>query len=214
MSTYFKGIGLLSALFFFFSFFSNTFGNRPVSIFTDAQIRMDADGRTPLEIRFQENEKLTVNAFIEAYKRNFRLSDDNQLKPFSVFTDPIGHTHHRLMQTYKGIEIAEVQYLLHEKVDAVFYAHGKLIHGLNLDIIPKLSESQALSFALARINAELYIWENKKFNQALSKEQYDLKAGFYPKGELKISCGLKEQVLDNFRLVYRFDIFAEKPLGR
>ena len=164
MSNHFKGIGLLITLSFFFSFSTQAFSSRPGNIFMDAQIRMDADGKTPLEIRFQENENITATVFTEAYKQNFRLSDDHQLKPFSVFTDQIGQTHHRLMQIYKGIEITEVQYLVHEKEDAVVYAHGKLIHGLDLDVIPGLTENQALSFALAHINAELYVWENKKLS--------------------------------------------------
>jgi Zn-dependent metalloprotease len=123
MMTYFKGIGLLSALFFLFSFSPQSFNNHSANKFTEAKIRVDADGTTPLEIRFPEGRGISVMLFFEEYKRKYRLSDDNQLKSFRVFTDAIGQTHHRMRQTYKGIELAEVQHLLPEEDNPVFYAH-------------------------------------------------------------------------------------------
>jgi len=103
---------------------------------------------------------------------------------------------------------------LHEKEGSVIYAHGSLIHGLELDVTPVLSENEALQKTLDHIKAESYMWENKKNEAFLKKEQNNRDATYYPGGELKISSGLKEQVAENFRLVYRFDIFAEKPLSR
>ena len=152
--------------------------------------------------------------FLMNTKKTFSLSNDNALKPLAVFTDQLGQTHHRLKQFYKGIELADVQFLLHENNGLVFYANGKMIHGLDLDVQPVLSEAEALRQALAYIGAESYMWENPKNEAFIKIEQDDPEISFYPKGELKISAGRKELVKENFRLVYRFDIYASNPLGR
>ena len=184
------------------------------NIFRDATIRMDKQGKAPLEIKFKEDKDLSVASFFDAYKQEFNLSEDNEFKSFRVVSDQLGQTHYRFKQYYKGLELAEVQYLVHENNGSVFYAHGRLIHGLDFDVTPVLSENEALRFALRHINAETYMWENKKNEAFVKKEQEDEDATYYPKGELKISAGLNEKIAENFRLVYRFDIYVQKPLGR
>jgi len=184
------------------------------NIFKNAAISMDKQGKVPIEIRLNEDRQISAVLFFEDYKQHFMVSDFNEFKSFKRFSDKIGQTHYRFKQFYKGIELAEVQFLLHEKNGSVFYAHGKLVHDLDLTVSPVLSESDALSFALQHINAESYMWENKKNEAFLKKEQNDQNATYYPKGELMISVGLKERKTENFRLAYRFDVYAQKPLGR
>jgi Zn-dependent metalloprotease len=215
MKTSIKYAGILAVLLFSLSASAQQNLRRFQTIFlTDATIKMDKQGKVPLEIRFKEGRQISVVSFFDEYKQNFSVSENNEIKPFKVFTDQLGQTHNRFKQYYKGLELAEVQYLVHEKNGSVFFAHGRLIHELNLDVTPVLTESEALTFALGHINAESYMWENKKNEAFLKKEQNDNNATYYPKGELMISAGLKEKIAENFRLVYRFDIYAQKPLGR
>ncbi|NIR62726.1 MAG: hypothetical protein GWN00_04110, partial [Aliifodinibius sp.] len=215
MNPYFKYAGILAVLLFFQSAFAQTqFKANSDNIFADAMIKMDKNAKVPLEIRFKESRQISVASFFDAYKQHFNLSGNMEFKQAKVFTDQLGQTHHRFKQYCKGVELAEVQYLVHEKNGSVHYAHGKLIHSLNLDVTPVLSERDALTFALARINAQSYMWENPKNEAHLKKEQNDSKATYYPRGELKISAGAKEKIAENFRLVYRFDIYAQKPLSR
>jgi Zn-dependent metalloprotease len=215
MLTFSKFEGMIAVvLFSLFIFAQQNLRANSDNIFRDATIRMDKQGKAPLEIRFKEGKQVSVASFSDAYKQKFNLSEDNEFKPFKVFSDQLGQTHHRFKQYYKGLELAEVQYLVHEKNGSVFYAHGNLIHGLDLDVAPVLSENEALRFALRHINAETYMWENKKNEAFVKKEQKNNNATYYPKGDLKISAGLKEKISVNFRLVYRFDIYAQKPLGR
>jgi len=71
------------------------------------------------------------------------MSDEIEMKEYKVSTDKIG-THHRYNQYYKGIEILGAQYVLHEKNDAVWYANGQMIHNLDMDVNPEISEESAL----------------------------------------------------------------------
>jgi Zn-dependent metalloprotease len=182
--------------------------------FRNATITMDQQGRAATEIKLQPGSYIPVEKFFESYFQAFNFSKENEARSYQIFSDKIGQTHHRLRQYYKGIELAEVQYRLHEKDGLVFLAHGNFVPGLKLDITPSLTESEALQCALNYIKAEAYVWENPKNEILLKREQNDPEATYYPKGELKISAGRKAKIAENFRLVYRFDIFAAMPLSR
>ncbi len=58
------------------------------------------------------------------------------------------------------------------------------------------------------------MWQNDRNDKFLQNEQNNANATFYPHGELQLSAGNKEPIAENFRLVYRFDIYSQKPLAR
>ena len=182
--------------------------------FIGAKITLAESGRAPVEISLPEGKQLPVSSFFEEYRKAFPLSIDNQMAEVQIFKDALGQTHHRFNQRYKGIEVEGFQFILHERKGWVFNANGELVHGLDVDVTPALSEQQALQSARAYLHAESYMWENESQEAFLKKEQDDENATFYPKGELTITSGRQEPLPKNFRLAYRFDIYAEKPLGR
>ena len=87
------------------------------SAFRNATITMDRQGQAATEIRLQRGSYIPVEEFFERYFQVFNFSMENEARSSQVFSDKIGQTHHRLRQYYKGIELAEVQYLLHDKID-------------------------------------------------------------------------------------------------
>ena len=188
--------------------------NDSSSIFKYATLILDQKTNSPKDIRFEEGNYISLNSFFDQYRNEFNLSNDNELRSFRVLTDKLGQTHLRYKQYYKGIELAEVQFILHEKNGMVFHANGKLIHGLDLDVTPSLSEGDALQYALSNINAEAYMWENKKNEAYIKREQNDPDATMFPKGVLMLSAKGFDLKKENFHLVYRFDIYSEKPMDR
>ncbi|MGB5894258.1 MAG: hypothetical protein WBG58_08770, partial [Ignavibacteriaceae bacterium] len=188
--------------------------NKSSSIFKDATLILDQKTNSPKDIRFKEGNYISLNSFFDEYRKAFNLSNQNEFRSFRVLTDKLGQTHLRYKQYYKGIELAEVQFILHEKNGMVFHANGKLIHGLDLDVTPSLSEADALQYALSDINAEAYMWESKKNEAYLKREQNDPEATMYPKGVLMLSAKNFDLQKENFHLVYRFDISSEKPMDR
>jgi len=163
---------------------------------------------------FSPQEQVSASAFYQTYRQVFGLSTDDELKPITISPDALGQTHHRLQQYYKGIALADRSFLVHEENGKVFLAHGEIVSGLDLEVSPALSEQQALRLALDHLGAQAYMWEDPANETFLQHEQNDLAATFRPKGELKISAGHGARRAQDFRLVYRFDIYAEKPLGR
>jgi len=182
--------------------------------FRDAIVVFDSSGEGNTDIRFPQGSGIPLASFFNEYSTAFNWSEDNEVKSFLVTKDDIGQIHHRYKQYYKGIELAEVQYILHEKNGKVIHANGKLVHGLDLSVEPSLSEEDALKFALASINAESYMWESKKNETYFKKEQSDPSLTMYPKGKLMLSAKDFDLRKENFHLVYRFDIYTEIPLNR
>jgi Zn-dependent metalloprotease len=169
---------LYYGMFFFFFIIFNSLSaenlhNISGTIFQGAKIQVDDNQNTPLEIRLKQDKRISITAFFDQYKKAFNWSEDNDAVSIREIRDDLGQTHHRFKQRYKGIELADVQYLVHEKEGSVYYAHGKLIHGLSMDITPVLSEAQALQIALEHIAAKSYMWENKKNEALIKKHQND-----------------------------------------
>jgi Zn-dependent metalloprotease len=184
------------------------------SMFKTAEITFDPKSKSPIEIRLAKDNIISVASFFEEYKSHYQISEENIFKPVEVFTDQLRQTHYRCRQYYKGIELADSEYLLHEKNGSVYYAHGQLIHNLNIDIFPAITESQALEIAMEQINAKSYMWESKRNEDFIKDLMEDSNASFYPKGDLLISANSKDQKAKKYGLVYRFDIFSENPFGR
>ena len=63
---------------------------------------------------------------------------DNELRLTQTSEDQIGEKHYRFDQYYKGIKVEEAQFILHEKNGFVRAANGKLVHGLSININPRL----------------------------------------------------------------------------
>ena len=192
---------------------SFTYGKQPDknTLFSSATFAMHGKDQSPSEIRFKDGYETTIATFWQSYKNLFNLPANNKFKAFISSTDKLGQTHHRFKQYYKGLEVADMQYILHEKNGLVHLANGKMIHGLNINTIPALSEAQALQKALTQLGAESYMWENP-LNEAYKRRFEDDKyATYYPKGELMISSAGNKADPKEFHLVYRFEIYAEKP---
>lgn len=163
---------------------------------------------------FSGKEQMSVGTFLQTYRATFGLSQVDELKISEVATDELGITHHRLQQFHRGLMIADRSFLAHEKNGQVYLAHGEIVSGLAIATTPVLSEQQALRAALDHIGAEAYMWESATNETFLQREQNDATASFFPRGQLLISAGHNASAARDFQLAFRFDIYAEKPLGR
>jgi Zn-dependent metalloprotease len=182
--------------------------------FDRAMIIMDNQSSIPKQIKFSKDNLIPLSSFWYNFKSKFHLSENNEFKSFKTFSDNLGQTHHRYKQYYKSIEIADIQYIIHEKNGLVHLANGRVIKDLNLNITPTISVEQALKSALSQLDAETYMWQNKKSEALLKIDKNDKNATYYPEGKLMISSAGNKKEANDYRLVYRYDIWAEKPMWR
>lgn len=69
------------------------------------------------------------------------------MKLYKTETDDIGYTHYRFQQLYKGLNIDDAQFFVHEKEGTVITASGIILNGLNISVAPTISNSDVPYYA-------------------------------------------------------------------
>jgi Zn-dependent metalloprotease len=177
-------------------------------------------------VDIKEEYYFTKNDFFIKTKDAFSLTLKDEMQHVSsTEKDELGYTRHLFQQMYKGIEIEEAQYKLHEKDDRIFCANGFIIQGITCSVEPKITENMALKYALEYIGSKKYAWEIDYIalleNNEEDKENYEKMLRYYeknsaynsPKGILlltRISNNLPMEA-ENFILAYKFEILAIDP---
>jgi len=153
---------------------------------------------------------------------------DCRFSIINTVSDDIGFSHSRFKEYYKGVEVIDGEYLIHRKGSSVASMNGKFYPLSELSVIPKLNEATALSAALSDINAEKYKWQMPEEEQWLQTAKANPKATWKPKGSLVIipdlflekngakseSVNSKKIKSSSFHLAWKFDVYADSPLGR
>ncbi len=174
----------------------------------DAQQKVSTDW-----ITFKAAEQIPAQQLAQS-KTSLQLEVNNDLELLKTNDDQLGFRHYRYQQTYKGIPVEGAIYLMHEKNNQVKHANGKLVHDLNLNTMPSISETAALQSALKYTNATEYAWQDLNHESILKQVKGNPSATFYPSGELVIMDGQFSRKAEDYRLAYKFDVYATIPLSR
>ncbi|MBI4645360.1 MAG: M4 family metallopeptidase [Bacteroidia bacterium] len=122
--------------------------------------------------------------------RNFEL----QLK--RTETDKIGFTHYRYVLFYNEFPVECAVYYVHISAQQVISANGELFPAGSISINIHIPETAAFNYAKEHISAEHYLWEKRGINNRPYPEMVIV----YKEGQ--------------YRLSYKYDIYAIKPLSR
>jgi Zn-dependent metalloprotease len=154
-----------------------------------------------------------VNFNVWAHQ-NFKLSEDHDFILLNADKDQLGYTHYRFRETYKGIPLTATMYIVHVLNNKIVSMNGQIFKSLNVDVNPTLSEQTALTSAFNYMNASVYRWQVPFWEQQIKYMKKDNSATWYPTGELVLAPLNGKVLASEYRLAYRFDMYAEKPLKR
>ncbi len=143
-----------------------------------------------------------------------KLSTQTDFVLLNSTSDQIGITHYRYQQTLNGIPVEGTMYIVHVKNNKIVSMNGTLFSKLNGSASPSLNEPTALTKALDYMKASVYRWQQPQMEQQLKLQNHDANATWYPKGELMYAPVNGNFKAENYRLTYRFDVYAAKPLRR
>lgn len=175
-------------------------------------LQQEAYTTVPTFIRYQSEKQIPIERFPSYTQSAFKLSDEMGWQAIRTESDELGYIHHRFAQTYNGYPIEGAVYLVHSQNGYIRMMNGDAFANLQANTQINLSESQALQTALNHIGAEQYFWEQSGVSQH-AHEWEELAAK--PKGELLIvAVGGDFTKSSDFRLAYKFDVYASKPLSR
>lgn len=138
-----------------------------------------------------------------------QAADEWRMKKSDI--DKLGTRHQYYLQYHKGIRVAYGTYSMHgngrEQLESAIGNFQKIS---NVNTNPKLSEEEALKYAMMHIGAEIYKWQIPEEEHWIKEYLNDT---YYPQGEMVIVKDIL-QGSSQYRLAYKFDIYAHKPLNR
>lgn len=132
-----------------------------------------------------------------------------ELKQISKESDHLGFTHIRYQVSFNSIPVFGKILVAHLKDHKLQSINGELFAFAAPTAVFSISEASALRFAIAKVGAKKYKWENKEEEQFMAKTLNDPTFSYQPKAE-------KVFLLHNGTLhsAYKFNIYAEEPLYR
>jgi len=144
------------------------------------------------------------------HKIAFGLSENDNMVKEKTKTDSEGQKHHYYQQYYKGIPVEHAIYIVHEEEGEAILANGDLVENINIGIDPKITEAEALEYALKQLKAELYAWQDEGWEKDIKESSKDDLATWKPKGQLVVLSNMETRNKINL-LVYRFEILSLIP---
>ena len=169
----------------------------------------------PLQITFDQSTHLQDSQFNEWSSKELTKSNDLSLHLLRSERDELGFKHDRYLQYYKGYQIEGSTIIAHSKNNEVQSCNGDWYHNISPLNSISLTEKQALHYALNKINAERYKWENEEEEKVMKEIFNDPNFSYAPKGELILLPIVNElNKTATYQYAYKFNIYAEVPLSR
>lgn len=177
-------------------------------------VRLGKMSPVPEFVRLQKRAQFPASKFPEWAKKAFELNQNIGFTKLREEVDELGIQHIRYQVTNNGIPVFGAFVYTHGTNDMVSSINGKMPSSIRLRQAT-LAETNALEKAKNQINAETYKWELQGEEEHLKWETEDPTATYFPKGELVyINPEFNFKNGADFRLAYKFDIYAHKPVGR
>ncbi len=160
---------------------------------------------------FDSSKNYTLQSRQIMFKEVLAPSPQTSFSTIRKDQDNLGFTHERLQQYYKGIKVEFGTMILHSKNGEIKSLSSEYYPIEELDVTPKIGNSQAFERAILHIGAEKYLWEDPE----VAKRMNNYKK---PEGELVILPDFSSSdEIDNiaaYKLAYKFDIYAIDPISR
>ena len=143
------------------------------------------------------------------------VPSNSTFKSYDVTKDELGYTHTRHKQYINDIPVEGSMLISHSKDAQITMVNGDYYQNFNSNLTASLTEQGALQYALQKVNAKKYMWENINFTNQKRIAENNPSFTFFPKGELVVVHKKDaDYSSNNMRLAYKFNIYAEKPLYR
>ena len=176
-----------------------------------SMIRMDKNGKTPIYIEFKGGHEISFNDIDLWLKKQYQLPDNSGFIELNRTYDRMGYTHIRYRQTVDNIPVFDAMFLVHMRDNKVVSINGNIFKDAVRPYSKNITEKQALQLALAKVGAKTYKWQIASEEEWIKEYTGSKEATFYPKGQLEI---IKNRKTDEFRLAYKFNIYAHEPMSR
>jgi Zn-dependent metalloprotease len=179
---------------------------------------LGTDGQ-PTLIAFTEAARATLSATnaAQVLRQQLPVGRYDELRAARYEADPLGFTHERFEQYYRGVRVEHASYTVHARQNQVQSISGDFeAVDEQLSVQPTLGADEALNRALISIGARRYMWQQPGMDALLQKETGRADASYRPTGELVLVRDNRKSTDNTGPLVlaWKFNIYAAAPLSR
>jgi bacillolysin len=169
-------------------------------------------------IQFNPGKEIRPEQFSTWVGTALNLPVSSTLQAYNTEKDPQGFTHTRYQQYMNGVPVEGTMVITHAVNGMIESVNGDYFTAFQTEYSRSaisVSEETALQAALNKMNAKIYMWENKAFEASMGEAFENPNFSFYPKGELVIVHKENtDYTAANMVLAYKFDVYAEVPMSR
>lgn len=190
-------------------------GTEANTYFNNAEkIRLKSEKHIPQHIIFRT--PIEASEVIPILNKFAGNPDAFDWKIKSQQTDILGLQHITYQQYYHQIPVEFSFYNIHlNRNSQVASMNGDAFRISQTPTNPSISKDLAIQRALTYINAEIYMWQDQNEEIALKAETGNQDASYYPSPQLVIiEENAKYDNPTSFRLAWKMDVYAQKPLKR
>ncbi len=163
---------------------------------------------------FDAKDAQTPNRLLSTQKHRLGISNNDEFRWSQTNTDDLGLSHQIYQQFYHNYRVENAVLKTHSRNNVLYLANGNWVRNLTQTPNIALTETQALARALQQVKATKYAWEDEATEKIAQQLANNPNATFYPTAELVWATeGFTARATD-YRLCYRFDVFALQPMQR
>ncbi len=166
----------------------------------------------PLQVSLDESRHLNIQEFPNWMTNSVIKNSNYSFVALKTSKDGIGMQHTKYEQYFKGYKVERSMLIAHTKNNEVKSFSGDWFKDIDISNKVVLTEQQALQFALKKVKAKKYKWENKEEEAHMQKVLNNPNFSFYPESDLVIYPSIQKDKSINYHYTYKFTIYAEEPL--
>ena len=178
------------------------------------KIVIDPNYTIPTFVKFRTGSEIEFTNWESWLKKSYKFSNGIEFLLKKTESDEIGYTHYRYEEIFQSMQVLGADIVIHVKNNKVISFNGKIRNKINIEQTNGLYENDALQKALSFTNALKYKWQIPEEESHIKKINNDEKATYFPKGELVIVPENGDFKSQSFKVAYKFDIYASKPMSR
>jgi bacillolysin len=143
-----------------------------------------------------------------------KMRSNESLELSRVEKDKIGMVHYVYQHKISGVPVELSSYRLHTLNNKVVSLNGEFYQDLSINTNAAIDGATAINSAKAFIGAQEYRWESQTEENFLRELTGNTSATYLPQPELVIVPVNGNYKTPEFRLAWKMDIYASKPLSR
>jgi len=173
-----------------------------------AQMKNISKAKIYSHLQFESSEENIKSADFFDHKSNqMGIGTDDHMILVMEMPGKNNYTYKKYEQSYKGVPVFGSAYTLRVQDGNVKRATGYYLPYIDMEVIPKISSDKAFQFAMQKMNAKKYSWQDEGLTKIPGYTEK-------PTATLMIIDEAFPNTSENYKLVYQVDLQSVEPVDK